>query len=64
MVRLNPIVDTGADYTLFDGATALYLGWNERDIVDRAMGTQPLPRLAPDKHPPRRPLHAVWITCG
>ncbi|MGH2354207.1 MAG: hypothetical protein ACRDI2_01590 [Chloroflexota bacterium] len=33
---VRPLLDTGADYTLFDGNIALQLGWSEEDIAARA----------------------------
>lgn len=39
---LRPLVDSGAEYSLFDGTVALQLGWTEQDIVDRASDTRPV----------------------
>src|SRR5262249_35378881 len=31
-----PVLDTGADYTVFDGTLAAQLGWHEQELVDGA----------------------------
>src|SRR5438067_12238118 len=40
--RLRPIVDTGAEYTVFDGNVALRLGWTEDDLRTRAENVLPI----------------------
>lgn len=41
-VRLWPLLDTGADWTLFDGVVARHLGLSDADIVGRAEDAQPI----------------------
>jgi hypothetical protein len=42
MERLRPILDSGAEYTVFDGNVALRLGWDEAAIRTRAEQTMPI----------------------
>jgi hypothetical protein len=37
-----PVLDTGADYTVFDGTLAAQLGWHEQELVDGAEDVRPI----------------------
>lgn len=41
-VRVRPLIDSGAEYSLFDGTVALELGWSEQDIAGRASDARPV----------------------
>jgi hypothetical protein len=41
-VRVDAQLDTGADYSLFDGTVGLYLGWTEQDLAEKAEATSPV----------------------
>jgi hypothetical protein len=45
LARLWPLLDTGAEWTVFDGAVALQLGWNKGEIAGHAEDVQPLSGL-------------------
>ena len=60
-VTLWPLLDTGAQWTLFDGAIALELGWSEADIVGRAEDAQPISGVARGGSPLIGYLHR--LTC-
>ena len=61
LVRLWPLLDTGAEWTVFDGAVALQLGWNEPEIAGRAEDVRPLSRLGRTAGPLTGYLHR--LTC-
>ena len=42
VVRVRPLIDSGAEYSLFDGTVALELGWSEQDIAGRAFDVRPV----------------------
>ena len=50
IVGVEPVLDTGADYTVFDGRIAQYLGWREQDIAGRAEDTYPIFGVRADGH--------------
>lgn len=41
-MAIRPLIDSGAEYSLFDGAVALELGWTEQDIAGRASDVRPV----------------------
>jgi hypothetical protein len=41
-VAVRPLVDSGAQYSLFDGNVALELGWTEQEIAGRARDARPV----------------------
>jgi hypothetical protein len=45
-VSTRPVVDTGADHTVFDGTVALTAGWTEEDLIARAEDSHPIHGLA------------------
>jgi hypothetical protein len=61
LTRIWPLLDTGADWTVFDGAIALQLGWDESEIAGRAEDVQPLSGLGRDSGPVAGYLHR--LTC-
>jgi hypothetical protein len=42
LARLWPLLDTGAEWSLFDGTVALELGWSEAEIAALAEDVQPI----------------------
>ena len=58
---VRPLVDSGAEYTAFDGVSLLHLGWSEDDIVRAADVTHPIYGLAAGLPPVVGYLHRV--TC-
>ena len=59
--RLWPLLDTGADYTMFDGAVAVELGWTEADIASRAEDVRPVSGVGRGAGPLTGYLHR--LTC-
>jgi hypothetical protein len=61
LITVWPLLDTGAEATVFDGTVALQLGWDESDIASRAEDVQPLSGLGQASGPLISYLHR--LTC-
>lgn len=60
-IGIQPVLDTGADYTAFDGAIVQYWGWDTQEISARAEETFPISGLWVDGQPLVGHLHR--LTC-
>jgi hypothetical protein len=41
-VTIRPVLDTGAQVSVFDGSAAIEAGWTTNDIVERAIASMPI----------------------
>lgn len=58
-VEVEPVLDTGADCTAFDGSLAAALGWRTEDIASRAEDVRPIYGLGARGQPLTGYLHRL-----